>query len=76
MKIVVGATLVLLCSLPALALDFGADTPLIPSQLTLGPGFVAGLAAQGTYFNNTENSASGPHNVPPTHQRTLAFISG
>src|SRR5215469_2698164 len=54
MKIVVGATLAVLCSQSLLALDFGADTPLIPSQLTLGPGFVAGLAEQVTYFNDTQ----------------------
>ena len=79
MKIVVGATLALLCSLPALALDFGADTPLIPSQLTLGPGFVAGLAAQVTYFNDTQlngHTLTGKGNEPlPVDQQFLTSVT-
>jgi hypothetical protein len=79
MKILVGAIFVAFCSQPVLALDFGADTPIIPSQVNLGPGFVAGLAEQVTYFNNTQFNGRpprGPGNVPiPFDQQYLTSVT-
>jgi hypothetical protein len=62
MRILIGTFLAALCSQTVLALDFGADNPPIPSQINLGPGFVAGLAEQVTYFNNTQHAPRGPNN--------------
>lgn len=54
MKIFVGTILAVLCAQSLLALDFGADYPPLPTPLSTNRGFIAGLAEQGTYFNNTQ----------------------
>lgn len=53
MRILVGTILSALCAQTLLALDFGADYPVLPPQPD-GKGFYAGLAEQYTHFGNTQ----------------------
>lgn len=53
MKLLVGTLLGAFCVQTLLALDFGADYPVLPPQPN-GQGFYAGLAEQYTYFGDTQ----------------------
>lgn len=53
MKILAATLLGALCVQSLLALDFGADYPVLPPQPD-GPGLYAGLAEQYTYFGKTQ----------------------
>ncbi len=61
MRIPPALILAALCAQSSFALDFNAVYPRTPAQPN-GTGFYAGLAAQGTYFNDTEVNGHPPRN--------------
>ncbi len=78
MRIPVGLILAALCTQSLFALDFNAVYPRTPTQPN-GTGFYAGLAEQGTYFNDTQVNGHPPRasngRLLPLGQQYLTTIT-